>query len=381
MNDDIGGVCIVTQPERGQTGKEHAADLAEIIAELTTVTVLTANLPSDARLHDEHDVIEFSSTGAGDHIFIEAIRFVLNQLRLCRELHRCDEAVVLFFGTTSYVLPMVISKLTGKTTMVLPRGDVPLSLRLRWEESLPSAVARLLAGLISLLERMNYRLSDGIITYTPQMARQLGLKRYGAKLYPNGARFVDTDQFDVTVPFDERDQVVGFIGRLDIEKRVPALAAAAQQLPADVQFVFVGDGNYREALVDTLDEEIDSGKVELVGWVDREEVPHQLNRLQLLVVPSHPTEGLPTAILESMACGTPALATPVSGVPDVVREGETGFHLTEISDERIARKVVDILERDDLSDISTSARDLMEAEYSFEQSVRRYEEILEQIVG
>jgi len=209
------------------------------------------------------------------------------------------------------------------------------------------------------------------------MAEQLGLDRYEEKLYANGARFVDTDQFDVRRPFEEREQTVGFIGRLDVEKRVPELAAAASQLPEGITFVFVGDGSYRERLEAELADQIEAGTVEVVGWVDRTEVPEQLNRLRLQVVPSHPTEGLPTAILEGMACGTPAYATPVSGVPDVVRESETGFLMDDESGSAIARRIERILGRDDLSELSQTCRETIIAEYSFEGAVRRWRGILD----
>lgn len=376
MSDEIGGVCIVTQPQRNRTSKDHAHDLADIIAEITTVSLLTANLSEDSTLRDDHEVIEFSERGAGEHVIVEAFRFVLNQLRLCREISRRDEEIVLFFGTTSYVLPVVFSKLFGKTVAVLPRGDVPLSLRLRWQGSLPSALVSLLAGTISLLERTNYRLADAVITYTPSMADQLGLERYEEKLYTNGARFVDIDQFDVEVSYEDREQLVGYIGRLDVEKRIPELAAAARQLPDNIRFVFVGDGDYRELLERELAEEINHGKVEVLGWIDRQEVPAQLNRLRLLVVPSHPTEGLPTVILEAMACGTPAYATPVAGTPDVVQNNETGFLMTEIDDDVIAHEIRRILDRDDLNDISRHGRELITDEFSFNSAVDRYQEIL-----
>jgi glycosyltransferase involved in cell wall biosynthesis len=211
------------------------------------------------------------------------------------------------------------------------------------------------------------------------MARQLGLDRYDEKLHTNGARFVDTEQFDVHVPFEEREQVVGFLGRLDAEKRVPELAAAARRLPEDIRFVFVGDGDYREMLERELAAEIERGKVEVVGWVGRDEVPVQLNRMRLQVVPSHPTEGLPTAILEGMACGTPAYATPVSGVPDVVRQGDTGFLLENIESKNIAVEIEKILSNGELEEISLNARRVIEDQYSFKSAVVRWNKILRQL--
>jgi len=40
---------------------------------------------------------------------------------------------------------------------------------------------------------------------------------------------------------------------------------------------------------------------------------------------SQPTEGLPTTIAESLACGTPVYATSVSGVPEIIKQGQTGY--------------------------------------------------------
>lgn len=377
MSPEDMGVCIVTQPRRTRVSKDHAHDLADIIAEITSVSVLAANLPPDAPLQDDHEVVEYSRKGAGENVLVEAIRFVLNQLRLCRAIFRRDEEIVLFFGTTSYVLPVIVSRLCDKKVVVLPRGDVPLSLRLRWEEQLPDPVAKFMAASVALLEHLNYTLAHAVVTYTPAMARQLDLERYEKKLHTNGARFIDTEQFDISVPFEQRERAVGFVGRLDVEKRVPELVNAAQQLPDDVQFIFVGDGDYRDQLETDLSDEIENGAVEVVGWIDRKNVADQLNRLRLQIVPSHPTEGLPTAILESMACGTPAYATPVSGVPDVVRDGETGFLMETVDGTVIASEVQSILRREGLDEVSANARRLIENEYSFDAAVSRYEEILQ----
>jgi glycosyltransferase involved in cell wall biosynthesis len=211
------------------------------------------------------------------------------------------------------------------------------------------------------------------------MATELGLDEYEKKLYPNGARYVDTDRFAPEVPFNERERIVGYLGRLDEEKNIRTLAKAAKQLPEDVTFQFVGDGKLRGWLKSELDEEIECGSVETVGWVDHDEVPTELNRFRLLVLPSQPTEGLPTVILEAMACGTPVYATSVSGVPDVVREGETGFLMEDIESETIATEIGEILAEEHLNAVSQNARELINAEYNFEGAVERYTVILEEI--
>jgi glycosyltransferase involved in cell wall biosynthesis len=236
-----------------------------------------------------------------------------------------------------------------------------------------------LAGLVRTLERIGYWLADGIVTYTPAMAEQLDLDRYEHKLYPYGARYVDTDVFQPRVPFTERDPIIGFLGRLDEEKGVRELAEVAKRLPDGLTFRLIGDGNLADWLASELEAEIEVGSVELIGWVDHEDVPEELSELQLLVMPSHPTEGLPTVILESLACGTLVYATPVSGVPDVVREGETGFLMAEMQSGSIVPRVETIAGREDLASISDNGQQLIEEEYSFEAAIQRYREVLSKL--
>lgn len=368
-------VCVVTHPLSG-AGENATRTLLEILGAITTVSLLTANLPEDSPVRDRHEVIEITRKDEGRSIPVAAARFVLNQLRMAVVLARRDEEAVLFFGATAYLLPILVAKLVGKTVVLEPRGDVPLTLRLQWEQRVPPPVARGLAGSVRTLEWIGYTLADGIVTYTPSMASELGLERFEHKLHTNGARYVDTDQFSPSGSFEDRDQVVGFLGRIDEEKGIRTLAAVAEELPADITFRFIGDGQLLQWLRDRLDDEITAGTVETVGWVDHDDVPRELRQLRLLVMPSQPTEGLPTVILEALACGTPVYATPVSGVPDVVREGETGFRMDDTRTDAIVEDIASIMQRNDLETISENGRTLIEDEYSFEAAVDRYRTIL-----
>ncbi|MFC7071966.1 glycosyltransferase family 4 protein [Halovenus rubra] len=379
MTSEIDDVCIVTQPGGDHEEKSHERDLARILSELTSIVVLTANIGDESPLRAEQDVIEYSSRSAGGHIITELVQFVLNQLRLCRSLVAREERIVLFFGTTSYLLPIIVARLVGKQVVLLPRGDVALSVQLRWERQLPDQLARFLAQCVSTLEEAGYRTAHAIITYTPSMAETLGADQYDDKLYPHGARFIDTDEFAVQTPFEDRGRTVGFVGRLDVEKQIPVLVEMVKHLPDDIRIVFVGDGEYRTYLEEELSEEISAGKVEVPGWVSHDEVSNQYNRFRLLLLPSAETEGLPTTVLEGMACGTPSYATPVSGVPDVVHNEETGFIMHQVDSTVLADEVTAILESEEIDDISRAARELIETEYSFKAAVSRYENILQEI--
>ncbi|MCU4799487.1 glycosyltransferase family 4 protein [Halobacteria archaeon HArc-gm2] len=374
--ENLPDVCVVTHP-LAAAGENATRSLLDILAAITGVTLVTANLPEDSEIWEKREVIELTRKGVGGSAVVAAARFILNQIRMARTVVTRDEDVILFFGATSYVFPMLVARALGKTVLVEPRGDVPLTLRLNWEQKLPSPIAAFLAGLVSRLERAGFAIAHGVVTYTPAMASQLGLDPDADGVFPSGARYVRTDEFTVDIPYSDRDRVVGFLGRLDEEKGIRELAAVARSLPDDVTFRFIGDGDLGEWLADELRAEIDEGSVEMAGWVAHDDVPAELNQLKLVLLPSQPTEGLPTTILEALACGTPVYATPVSGVPDVVRDGETGFHIESRHPDALSTRIVAILERDDLEAISDFGRELIEEEYGFEAACERYRSILD----
>lgn len=373
-------VCLITQPISAASSG-HIESLVDIIGSITQVSLIAANLPEEHTLRDDIEVVDIASVGTGNSILTSAIRFVRNQFRMGRAIQQRPENIIWFFGATSYLLPIFVAKLTGKQVVIHPRGDVPLSLRLKWEDGIASVVARFLAGIVRVLERIGFRLADQIVVYSPSMVDQLNLGRYGDKVNPNGARYIDTEQFAVTVPYEERESVVGYVGRFDAEKRLSFLADVARQLPNNVQMRFVGDGPYRDELEHDLADEIADEKVTLTGWVDQEELPTHYNEFKLLLVTSHATEGLPTVILEAFACGTPVCATPVASVPDVVREDETGWHIVTDDPDMLATQITDILESPKAEQVSSTARDTATSRYGFTGAVERYRGILKEVSG
>lgn len=374
------GVCVVTHP-LSSAGENATRTLLNILAELGPVSLVTADLPEDSTIREDREVIELTTKGAGDGIVVAAVRFVLNQLRMCDAIRRRPEEVILFFGATSYLLPILFARSVGKTVLVEPRGDVPLTLQLNWAQRIPNVVAKALAESVRALERAGFAAADRVVTYTPNMARELGLEPESAHVYPYGARYVDTDEFSVQVPFEERSDVVGFVGRIDEEKGIRELAEVAKQLPEGVTFRFVGDGPLYSWLETELANEIVTEDAELAGWVDHSDVPAEFNKMKLLVMPSHPTEGLPTTILEAMACGTPVYATPVAGIPDVVKPEKTGMLMKNRDPQPITRDISELLREGNLETMSNQSRGLMENEYSLEQAVKRYRELLSSVRG
>ncbi len=118
-----------------------------------------------------------------------------------------------------------------------------------------------------------------------------------------------------------------FVGRLRIRKGVEvllqALADGAAGLSGAVLLI-VGDGEHADHLR-ALAERLDLGsRVRFVGRRSAAEVRGLLAAATALVVPSI-YEGMPLVILEAMESGVPVIASAVSGIPEVVVDGETGW--------------------------------------------------------
>lgn len=371
-------ICVITHP-LGAAGENATRTLLDILAELGPVSLITAGLPQDSAIRKNREVVELTTKGPGDSIFIAAFRFISNQIKMCQKIWSRSENIIYFFGATSYLLPIIFARLIGKRVIVAPRGDVPLTLELKWKNRMPNFIAQTLSNIVRLLERAGFSVAHLVVTYTPNMAKELGLDPNSKKVYPHGARYVDTAKLQPIIQYDKRDNVIGFVGRLDEEKGIRELAKVAKELPDDITFLFVGDGPLHDWLKSFLNDEIENGKVEMVGWIDHDRIPEVMNRMKLLVMPSRSTEGLPTVILEGMACGTPAFATPVAGVPDVVLDNETGFLMEDENADGACKKIVTILGKDGLGDISNNATELVKNHYDYKAAVQRYKKLLQTV--
>jgi glycosyltransferase involved in cell wall biosynthesis len=108
-----------------------------------------------------------------------------------------------------------------------------------------------------------------------------------------------------------------------------ALAAHGRELER-VQLDLVGDGPLRELLEQSVRDLGLQDRVRFLGAMPEPEVTALLDRAELFVLPSviapdGTTEGLPNALIEALAAGVPVVTTRVSGVPELVQDGQTGL--------------------------------------------------------
>ncbi len=123
------------------------------------------------------------------------------------------------------------------------------------------------------------------------------------------------------------------IGRLVAKKGFSTLITACHHLATEgVNFhlVLAGSGPQQRHLMGLIRQYGLKGRVTLAGFVPHRQIPALLNEADLLVMPSclapsGDRDGIPTVILEALLHEVPVVATEVSGIPEVIIPGETGW--------------------------------------------------------
>lgn len=119
--------------------------------------------------------------------------------------------------------------------------------------------------------------------------------------------------------------LVGFVGRLSPEKGPEVFVRATLLLRnkcPDAHCVVIGEGPMEAELRELIEQFGLTDRLHLLGM--RQDMPAVYNELDLLVSSSH-SEAMPLAVMEAMACGVPAVAARVGGVPDIVEHGQSGW--------------------------------------------------------
>lgn len=127
------------------------------------------------------------------------------------------------------------------------------------------------------------------------------------------------------------------------------------------------------------------GHVQLTGPLPRSEVIKRVQDAAVLAAPSvvasdNNQDGLPMVLLEAMALGTPCVSTNVTGIPEVLHDGETGLMVGQHDPPGLAAAFERLLTDPALrAQLSGQARHLVEAEFDIQRTTRQLRTIFENV--
>jgi glycosyltransferase involved in cell wall biosynthesis len=152
-----------------------------------------------------------------------------------------------------------------------------------------------------------------------------------------------------------------------------AVALLAPRHP-EVEWVIVGEGPMRPQVEAWIRELGLSGKVHLLGH--RDDVPELLASLSVLVLPSYAHEGVPQIVLQAQAVGRAVIGTTIGGIPEIIRDGETGRLIAPANPEALAAALATLLEQPGLrARLGEAAAEVARQNYGLDVMCRRLESI------
>lgn len=213
-----------------------------------------------------------------------------------------------------------------------------------------------------------------------------GADAAGALRLYNG---IDLERFVYREPPPRAALILG-VGRLVDKKGFRVLIEAARLLKqrgARFSCRIVGEGPEREALQAQIEQSELRGCVRLDGPLPQRDVIEAMRDASVLAAPCIVSEdgnrdGLPTVLIEAMALGTPCVATDVTGIPELVRDGDTGLCVAEGDPDALADALQRMLDEQALRQrVAHNARRLVERAFDVRVNARRLQALVADAVA
>lgn len=122
-------------------------------------------------------------------------------------------------------------------------------------------------------------------------------------------------------------------------------------------------------------------RVQIPGWVERNEAWRLLAESDVFLLPSH-MEGLPVAILEAMATGLPVITTPVGAIEDAIEDGVTGLLIPVGDTAALSDAILRLLNNPALgTDLAKAARLRFEQQFTIEHTAAQVTALYAQLLA
>ncbi len=143
-------------------------------------------------------------------------------------------------------------------------------------------------------------------------------------------------------------KIILFVGRIEPLKGIDQLLKAMSYLPniQRVRLIIIGGDEHSQYELDRLQKL--SGELHIqdsvtfLGLIKQEQMPYFYSAADVCVIPSY-YESFGLVALESLACGTPVVATDVGDLKNIIRQGKTGYVVIDNAPPHLAGKIALLL--------------------------------------
>lgn len=237
-----------------------------------------------------------------------------------------------------------------------------------------------------------FKAADGlqaISQYLLKWGLKMGFPGRLSEVVPNG---VDVGLFAKEYPKEEilalrkslgfADQAVIMVtaSRLAAKNGVGDVIQALKQLPEHFCFYICGNGELEKKLKKLTNDLGLEKRVKFAGYQSHESLPKILKASDIFIRPSI-SEGLGNAFLEAMAAGLPTIGTLVGGIPDFLKDGETGLVCEPKNSASIAQAILRAsqLTLEERIHLHQNAMKLINEKYNWEYIAPRLRHIFKEL--
>lgn len=311
-----------------------------------------------------------------DKLFFKIINYIFTQLGLGYNLFKMPKKADtwIFMGGDTLLIPLIVGKILKKKIYIVIMGNVNKELELKKNENY------IINIIVSLIKKINLNLCDKIILYSENLIKYWNMDKYSNKIFIANEHTLNFEKFDNRNPITKRKEIIGYIGRFSEEKGVMNLLESILEILKinnNLKFIIGGDGPLKNEIKNFIYNNNISENVNLIEWIEHDDLPNILNELKLIILPSY-TEGLPNILIESMACGTPVLATSVGSIPDIISNEENGFIMDGNSPKTITKSILKILEFPNLQKITINANETVKERFNINYVSEKWLNILKE---
>ena len=200
---------------------------------------------------------------------------------------------------------------------------------------------------------------------------------------------LDLEQFRYQEPKD-RPATILAVGRLVEKKGFDVLIEACSILLNNgvrFQCKIIGEGELETKLQDQIQRLNLQDYVELPGPFPQNELVNLVQHSAVFAAPciigaDGNRDGLPTVLLEAMALGTPCVSTDVTGIPEMIKNEETGLLVSQGDPNSLASALERLIQNNDLGiHLAQQARKLIEGEFDIRENAAQIRSLIKHVVG
>jgi len=245
----------------------------------------------------------------------------------------------------------------------------------RRANSLHSVFSKISQRFVSYpLEIKLIKASDMVTTLTKSISKEL-VREYGLNpkkitIIGNGVdeKFFYPQQKQSGINNGKKRYIL-FVGRIDREKGLFDLVECGKYIcneRSDIFFIIVGGGRDLHTLKEKTKKLGLQNKFIFLGQINKDRLVKLYQNATLFVLPSY-HEGLPTVLLEAMACGLPSVVTDIRGNRDILSHGKNGIMVPPRDSKKMAEAILTLLQDEILMKmLSKNARKTIEENYTWD---------------